>query len=184
MSLSAVRSVVGTPGPTEGRESGGAFDSLDFRRTLGRFATGVTVVTMVAPDGEAYGITINAFMSVSLDPPLIAVSLDRSARAYETMAASERFAVSVLGEHQMAVSDRFAGRPVLHDPEPFEEFAGFPVVPGAIAHIVCRMHASFEAGDHTIFVGRVEALRTAPGDPLIFERGRYTQLEDHKVRIH
>ncbi len=180
MSLSAIRSAVGARvgSPQPGRD----FDSLDFRRAMGRFATGVTVVTMRAPDGNTYGITVNAFMSVSLEPPLIAVSLDRSARAYDTMLASERFAVSVLADDQRAVSDRFAGRRVPQEPPPFDELDGFPVVPGAVAHVVCGMHSRCDAGDHTIFIGRVEALGTATGEPLVFERGRYTRLEDYPVR--
>ena len=182
--MSVVRSVVGTRIGAERPRSGRQFDSLNFRRAMGRFPTGVTVVTMLAPDGQAYGITINAFMSVSLEPPLIAVSLDRSARAYTTMLGSERFAVSVLADDQRAVSDRFAGRRVPQEPEPFVELDGFPVVPGAVAHIVCAMHSHFDAGDHTIFIGRVEALQTGHGEPLVFERGRYTRLEEHTGKPH
>jgi flavin reductase (DIM6/NTAB) family NADH-FMN oxidoreductase RutF len=153
------------------------FDQLDFRRTMGRFPTGVTVVTMVGHDGHAYGVTVSAFMSVSLEPPLIAVSLGMRARAYPTLAASERFGVSVLAEDQADVSDRFAGRLPRTGPDPFVPFHGFPVVDGAVAHVVARMHSRFDAGDHTIFIGEVEALRTAPGRPLVFHGGRYEALE-------
>lgn len=184
MSLSAVKTAVGARVGAERPQPGRDFDSLDFRRAMGRFPTGVTVVTMLSQGGQAYGITVNAFMSVSLEPPLIAVSLDRSARAYATMMSSERFAVSVLAEDQRAVSDRFAGRRVPHEPQPFDELDGFPVVAGAVAHIVCGMHSRFDAGDHTIFIGRVQALQTGPGEPLVFERGRYTQLEDGTAKPH
>lgn len=184
MSLSAVNPAVGARVGAERLQPGRGFDSLDFRRAMGRFPTGVTVVTMLSPDGRAYGITVNAFMSVSLEPPLIAVSLDRSARAYATLAGSERFAVSVLAEDQRAVSDRFAGRRVPHEPQPFAELDGFPVVSGAVAHIVCGMHSRFDAGDHTIFVGHVQALQTGHGEPLVFERGRYTQLEERTAKPH
>ncbi len=180
MTISAIRPTRGNRGDAVVVDAERAFDAFDFRRAMGRFATGVTVVTMVGPDGEAYGITINAFMSVSLEPPLIAVSIGKKARAHATMAASERFAVSVLGEDQRNVSDRFAGRPAPEGAGRLTLLDGFPVVEGAVAHIVCRMHSSFEAGDHTIYIGEVQALRTAPGGPLVFQGGRYAGLESHQ----
>jgi len=186
-----------------------SFDQRDFRQAMGRFATGITVVTMrssdpegafAGPDGapwpaspegalaasagptpgrpRTYGITVNAFMSVSLDPPLVAVSIDKRARAHGTLSASERFGISVLSSAQEHLSDLFAGRPVKQRGEPFEELAGFPVVAGALAHIVCRPHQAVEMGDHTIFVGEVEALRATEGEPLLFFRGAYRTLPD------
>src|SRR5690606_9724989 len=86
----------------------GSFDSFEFRRTLGRFATGITVVTMLGDDGEPYGITVNSFMSLSLTPPLIAVSIDKRAGAHGTLLRAERFGVSVLAGHQSELSDHFA----------------------------------------------------------------------------
>lgn len=172
---------------------GEPFDGLEFRRTMGSFATGVTVVSMLAPDAtttplnqaapeRAFGITVNAFMSVSLEPPLIAISIDKSARAHATLAAAEHFGVSVLAEGQRPLSDHFAGRRVDEGLEPFEEFAGFPVIAGAIAHVVCRSYQSFEAGDHTIFLGEVLALRTSAGRPLLFHGGRYDELSNETDR--
>lgn len=163
------------------------FDSLDFRRTLGRFSTGVTVVSMLAPDAtaqpfaedapqRAFGITVNAFMSVSLEPALIAISIDKTAHAHATLLAAERFGVSVLAEDQRQLSDHFAGRRVDVGLEPFEELSGFPVVSGAVAQLVCRSYESFEAGDHTIFLGEVMALKHEEGRPLIFHAGRYDRL--------
>ena len=177
----AARGVVPAVGTLEG------FSSLDFRRTMGRFATGVTVVSMLAEEGtaprgggeaqrRAFGITVNAFMSVSLEPPLVAISIDKAAHAHATLEGADRFAISVLGEDQRHLSDHFAGRRVDHGLEPFVSFAGFPVVSGAVAHIVCRSHDAFEAGDHTIFIGQVEALRQADGRPLIFHAGKYGAL--------
>lgn len=159
----------------------GAVRSIDhrqFRDALGRFASGVTVVTMTAPAEplETYGLTVNAFMSVSLDPPLVAVSIDKRARAHPTLAASERFGVSVLREDQAQLSDQFAGRPVARPEDPFEELNGFPVVKGAIAQLVLARHAALDAGDHTIFLGRVEALRSVGGEPLLYYRGNYHLL--------
>ena len=161
-----MRGVVPAVGVGEG------FSGLEFRRTMGRFATGVTVVSMLAEEGaarngsaerrrRAFGITVNAFMSVSLEPPLIAISIDKAAHAHATLASADRFAVSVLAEEQRHLSDHFAGRRVDPGLDPFVALAGFPVVDGAVAHIVCRSHDAFEAGDHTIFIGEVEALRLA-----------------------
>ncbi len=177
MSLAGVRSASLDQGAAALDEVERGFDELDFRRAMGRFPTGVTVVTMLGRAGEAYGVTVNAFMSVSLEPPLIAVSLGMSARAHPTMSASERFAVSVLAEDQRDLSDLFAGRRSPSGEDPFVSFRGFPVIAGAVAHVLCRMHSRFDAGDHTIFVGEVEALRTSPGAPLVFHRGRYGALD-------
>ena len=167
--------------------TGEAFGGLEFRRTLGKFATGVTVVSMMVPDATtasptqaapecAFGITVNAFMSVSLEPALIAISIDKAAHAHATLTAAEYFGVSVLAEDQQYLSDHFAGRRVDMGLEPFEELSGFPVVAGAIAQLVCRSYQSFEAGDHTIFLGEVLALRHEDGRPLIFHGGRYDNL--------
>lgn len=168
-------------------EHGTDFGPRDFRNALGRFATGVAVVTMRAQaedhDGaghsaaqQTFGITVNAFMSVSLDPPLIAVSLDKRARAHATMLAAGRFGISVLSDQQEGLSDAFAGRPVDPPAQPFEQFAGFPVVRGALTQLVLSAHQSHDAGDHTIFVGRVVALRYAEGEPLLFFKGSYERL--------
>lgn len=166
-------------------------DHRDFRATLGTFATGITVVTMTVPrspdspssemdpfypDRETFGITVNAFMSVSLEPPLVAVSIERHARANATLHEAERFGISVLAAGQAELSDQFAGRPVAGPARPFEELDGFPVLRGAIAQLVVSRHAAFEAGDHTIFVGRVEALKHVEGDPLIYFRSAYHRL--------
>ncbi len=150
-------------------------DSREFRRTLGRFATGVTVVTMRAGP-ETYGITVNAFMSVSLKPPLVAVSLDKRANAHETLRESDRFGVSILSAEQETLSDHFAGRLGQRLPNPFEEFHGFPVIRGALGHLVCRSFDVTDAGDHSIFLGEVEALKSVGGRPLLYFEGRYAHV--------
>ncbi len=162
------------------------FSPRDFRNALGRFATGITVVTMRAAaeveDGQVegeertFGITVNAFMSVSLDPPLVAVSIDKRARAHGTLQAAQRYGISVLAEGQQALSDVFAGRPVEPPEEPFEQLAQFPVLKGALTQLVLSTHQTHDAGDHTIFVGKVEALRYHEGEPLLFFKGRYETL--------
>jgi flavin reductase (DIM6/NTAB) family NADH-FMN oxidoreductase RutF len=152
-------------------------DERGFRNALGRFATGVTVVTMRS-HGRDYGLTVNAFMSVSLDPPLVAICVDKGSPAHETLLRGERYGVSILSEGQQDVSDYFAGRASIVV-EPFGSFQGFPVIEGSQADIVCRILAAHEAGDHTIFVGQVERLRYADGGmPLLYYRGRYRQTQE------
>lgn len=179
-----------------------SIDPRLFRDVLGRFATGVTVVTVRAPHhhplersadtnvadaggptrrdeaplAPVHGITVNAFMSVSLEPALVAVGIDRNAKAHDALLTADRFGISVLGQDQRSLSDQFAGRPVPQQPDPFVMLDGFPVVAGALAQLVCRRWRAMEAGDHTIFVGEVEALRHDVGDPLLFFGGRYRAL--------
>lgn len=152
-------------------------DPRQFRTTLGRFATGITVVSM-RQGNEIHGITVNAFLSVSLDPPLVAVSIDKRANAHQTLLETDRFGVSVLRHDQEALSNHFAGRPVGTVPDPFEEQAGFPVVAGALAQLVCSTVDRYETGDHTLFVGRVEALTHADGIPLLYYQGRYAHIDE------
>lgn len=152
-------------------------DPVDFRRTLGRFATGITVVSMRTEE-VTFGITVNAFMSVSLDPPLIAVCIDKKAKAHVTLIDSERFGVSILGAGQEAWSNHFAGRPGPSIADPFEPFHGFPVVREALGQMVCRSYDVADAGDHSMVLGEVEALRSGEGRPLVYYQGRYGSLRD------
>ncbi|MEJ2666617.1 MAG: flavin reductase family protein [Deinococcales bacterium] len=150
-------------------------DSREFRRTLGRFATGITVVTMRS-GAQVHGITVNSFMSVSLIPPLIAVCIDKRAQAHATLSESERFGVTILRARQEALSDHFAGRQVRGVKERFEDFQGFPVVPDALGYLVCRTYGITDAGDHSIFLGEVEALASFEGRPLLYFEGRYADV--------
>lgn len=143
----------------------------EFRNTLGRFASGVTVVTAMDGD-EPHGITVSSFMSVSLLPPLIAIAIGRGARAHELLQLGRSFGVSVLRQGQERVSDLFADRPVKM-PEPLELTDGFPFVRHPLARLLCKVVGAYEAGDHTIFVGEVERLSYDDGLPLIYHRGRY-----------
>jgi flavin reductase (DIM6/NTAB) family NADH-FMN oxidoreductase RutF len=149
----------------------GMIEPQEFRNALGRFATGVTVVTVM--DGEEpHGITVNSFMSVSLVPPLIAVAIGRSARAHELLTAGRHFGVSVLRRGQEQVSDMFADRPVVVS-DPLVLADGFPFVAESLARLLCRVSQSHDAGDHTIYVGEVERLAYYEGKPLLYHRGRY-----------
>jgi len=149
--------------------------ALAFRRTLGMFATGVTVITTQAEE-QIHGMTANAFMSVSLQPPLILISVDRRARMNHLLREGTRYGVSVLEEGQSVLSDRFAGR---HDdgPEPaFELVHETPLVDGALAHLIARVVRSYWGGDHSLFLGRVEYVRYGEGTPLLFHGGGYGRV--------
>lgn len=148
-----------------------------FRDALGRFASGVTVVTIPHAGDPAgvRGITANAFMSVSLEPPLVLVSIGKKARAHEPLLTAQRYGVSILGQDQAALSNHFAGFDDSAVPS-FTELDGLAVLEGALAQLVCRVVNRVEAGDHTLFIGQVEALTTAEGSPLLYFRGRYGEL--------
>jgi flavin reductase (DIM6/NTAB) family NADH-FMN oxidoreductase RutF len=141
---------------------------------MGRFATGVTVVTTVTQDG-VHGMTASGFMSVSLEPPLVLVSLGRCKMA-DLLRVSDRYAVNVLGEEQESISCHFAGQSRLHGDIEFEWNAGLPYLPDALAHIGCRIVDRHPAGDHTLFIGEVERLEHRNGTPLLFYTGDYRSL--------
>jgi flavin reductase (DIM6/NTAB) family NADH-FMN oxidoreductase RutF len=157
------------------------FDRRDFRRALGQFATGVTVVTARASDGRKMGVTVNSFSSVSLNPPLILWSLARQTPSFADFSNCTHFAVNVLEAKQHHLSrqfstplaDRFAGVDVT------EGKAGIPIVNGAIAHFVCRKVKQYDGGDHVIFVGEVEEYKYSDGEPLVFHSGRYRIATHH-----
>jgi len=151
-----------------------------FRRTLGMFATGVTVITTQAKDQESeqvHGMTANAFMSVSLEPPLVVISVDRRARMHSLLNEGRRLGISVLADEQRALSDRFAGRAARGTEEvEFDLVHETPLVRGALAHLVARVVRSYWGGDHSLFLGQVEYARYGEGQPLLFHGGRYEHL--------
>ena len=163
----------------EALELGGELEgdpALAFRRTLGMFATGVTVLT-TRGDETVHGMTANAFMSVSLRPPLVLVSVDRRARMSNLLHEGTRFGVNVLEAGQAVLSDHFAGRAVEGSSEPrFELVHDTPLVEGALAHLVARVVRSYWGGDHSLFLGRVEYARYGEGEPLLFHGGRYERI--------
>lgn len=148
----------------------------EFRRTLGMFATGVTIIT-TSSDDQVHGMTANAFMSVSLRPPLILISVDRRARMHRLLHVGATYGVNVLGEDQDALSDRFAGRTGEGSVEPSFAFVNeTPLVEGAVAHLVARVVKTYWGGDHALFLGQVEYARYGEGRPLLFHGGRYEHL--------
>ena len=142
--------------------------AVAFRRTLGMFATGVTVLTTRVGE-QVHGMTANAFMSVSLRPPLVLISIDRRAKMGALLHEGTRFGVSVLEARQTGLSDRFAGRVADDPPEAtFEIVHETPLVEGALAHLVARVVRSYWGGDHSLVSrpGRVRALRRGPAAAL------------------
>jgi flavin reductase (DIM6/NTAB) family NADH-FMN oxidoreductase RutF len=155
--------------------------ALAFRRTLGMFATGVTVLTTTVGE-QVHGMTANAFMSVSLRPPLVLVSIDRRARMLAMLHEGSPLGVSVLAEHQRRESDFFAGRPVDGFEPTFALIDAVPLVDGALAQLAGRIVRSYWGGDHSLFVAQVEHARYGEGTPLLFHGGRYERLvTDPKV---
>ena len=146
------------------------------RRTFGLFATGVTIIATRRGD-QVHGMTANAFMSISLEPPLVLISVDRRAKMCALLHEGATYGVSVLGEDQSALSDHFAGRPEEGSPVPqFHVVRDTPVVEGALAQFVARIVRSYWGGDHSLFLGQVEYARTGTGAPLLFHGGRYERL--------
>ena len=152
---------------------------LDLRRTLGSFATGVTVITTRTADGEPIGLTVSSFNSVSLDPPLVLWSLSLNSPNLEAFRRASHYAVNVLAADQRWLSDRFAARRSdrFADLPQQPGLGDVPLLEGCCAWFECANDTQYPGGDHLIFVGRVE--RFASGEvqsPLIFHRGGYRQL--------
>ena len=149
-----------------------------FRRALGHFATGVTVVTTCDSDGRPTGLTASAFSSVSLDPPLVLVCVDHKAQSYPALLERGRFAVNVLRRDQEMVSRRFAStRLDKFDGVPFRMSAlSLPLIDEALMQLECVTVSTHLEGDHTILVGRVEHTHVGSGEPLIYYRGQYDRL--------
>lgn len=150
-------------------------DPLLFRRTMARFATGVTVITVVH-SGGVHGMTANAFMSVSLEPPLVVVSVDRRARMHGFLEQVARYAVSILARDQEQIASHFAGKPQPGYTPDFLWIDGMPLIPGSVAHIICRLVDAHAAGDHTLFLGRVESMSYREREPLIFYSSQFCSL--------
>jgi flavin reductase (DIM6/NTAB) family NADH-FMN oxidoreductase RutF len=158
-------------------------DAQLFRATMGRFATGVTVVTVVL-DGYPHAMTANAFLSVSLDPPLVLVSIGNRARMNTYLRHGIRYGINVLADSQEDYSRHFGGRPIAgleaswlprHDVDP-------PLLEGCVAHMIARVVDVHPAGDHTLYIGHVEHLRYWERRPLLFFSGKYKQIEAREPR--
>jgi flavin reductase (DIM6/NTAB) family NADH-FMN oxidoreductase RutF len=163
------------------RPGDNAVDPRELRNALGRFATGVCVVTTRAATGETAGLTVNSFSSVSLDPPLVAWCLGRKAPSLRVFAQSEHFVVHVMAADQQALAlhfarpsdDKFAGvRDALET-----GIEGLPVLKDTLARFECRKASTVEGGDHLIFIGRVERFAYSDRPPLLFHAGRFVERD-------
>lgn len=157
-------------------QSTAANQARSLRNALGRFATGVTIITARDADGRPLGMTANSFTSVSLDPPLVLWSLARSSGNLAAYRGARNFAINVLSLDQQALCRRFASRC------DGDRFDGVELVPsqldapllrGALAHFECSKWGEYEMGDHIAFIGQVERFDSTPGEPLVFNAGRF-----------
>lgn len=151
-------------------------DPREFRNTMGRFATGVTIIT-TEHNGSIHGMTANAFLSVSLEPPLVLISIDNRAKLHQMLPNCGRYGVSFLAAGQEALSNHFAGRSQEGLEIPFVEHHGMPVIEGAVGHIVTRIVETVPVGDHTLYVGQVEYLAWCDDEPLLFYAGKYGDIQ-------
>ena len=155
-------------------------DPDSFRSVLGRFASGITVITAIDGLNRDVGMTVSAFCSVSLHPPLVQACVDRAASMFDALQDAKFFGVNILADEQEALSRRFAAVESSHR---FDGLGytrgenGIVLLDDALAHLECRMYASHPAGDHMLFVGEVERAVARDARPLLYYRGGYAQLE-------
>lgn len=156
-----------------------AINNDEFRAALSRFPSGVTVITLKDGEGNMHGITVSAFSSVSLNPPLILVCIDNEAGSHYAFHEGKRFVVNILSEEQTEYSIQFASQL----PDKFlnihhhEGLEGIPVLKNALVNLECRLVQHFVAGDHTIFIGEVERTHISEGNPLVYYMGDYRKID-------
>jgi flavin reductase (DIM6/NTAB) family NADH-FMN oxidoreductase RutF len=155
------------------------FDKHDFRHCMGRFATGITVVSTINTQGKKCGMTINSFSSLSLEPPLILFSIDKNAHNHDSFATCKKFNVNILSDKQQQLSQSFAAPSgvkwdkINHS----NDSNGIPTISECIAYIFCDMEQVYSGGDHSIIVGRVSDLITSSEeDPLLYFKGKYRKI--------
>jgi flavin reductase len=146
-----------------------------FRAVMGRFATGITVITTEL-EGDISGMTANAFMAGSLSPPLCVISIARTARTCERLNATRQFGVSLLSESQQTLSDHFARRYTPGVVPTFTRIGGVPVLQHSLAAIAADVVATADCGDHLLFIGHILGMEAADGQPLLYYQGKYSAL--------
>ena len=156
-----------------------AIDATELRRCLGTFVTGVTVMTALDAHGQPDGVTANSFSSLSLDPPLIIWSLRLQSRSFTTFKNASRFAVNILAQDQVAISNRFAASGVKNFSEVPHTLGigGVPLIEGCISYLECHLEATYPGGDHELFVARVERIQMNDKQPLAYGAGGYLGVE-------
>jgi flavin reductase (DIM6/NTAB) family NADH-FMN oxidoreductase RutF len=152
----------------------------ELRQVMGHFATGVTIITTLTKAGQMHGLTANAFTSVSLEPPLLLISVDKKAESWPAFEESRIFTVNILADDQEGLSRKFA----VSGGNKFEGVAyriganGAPILDGTLAYIECTLYAAFDGGDHSIYLGEIQQAEIHEGRPLVFYRGGYRALGD------
>jgi flavin reductase (DIM6/NTAB) family NADH-FMN oxidoreductase RutF len=155
-----------------------AIDPRELRNVMGNFATGVTIITTKDTTGKPFGLTANAFSSLSLDPPLLLICVDKKVDCYACFEETKVFGVNFLSEDQDQLSTRFATKGI-------EKFEGVPytlgklgvaLLDGAVAHLECKLVSAYEGGDHTIYIGEIQNATVLSDRPLLFFRGKYYKL--------
>ena len=154
-----------------------SMDDAQFKLAMSHFASGVTVVT-TEHEGKPFGMTVAAFSSLSLHPPLVLVCIEKTVKTHDAIAGAGKFGVSILNSRQADVSNRFASRSEdkFAGTEIVKGELGVPLIAGAITRLECRVSSKLEGGDHTIFVGEVVEATTSEAAPLVYFRSGYREL--------
>lgn len=155
-------------------------DDIQFRNAMGKFATGVTVI-VTELNGQEYGMTANAFMSLSLSPKKVIISIGEKANLLQKIKESKTFSVNILAAEQEEISMLFAGQLKENRQMEFDYIDGKPVVPDAVAQVTCNVCSEYVEGDHTLFVGDVTGININEVDPLLFYSGKYCKLNTANV---
>ncbi|MDP4155386.1 MAG: flavin reductase family protein [Bacillota bacterium] len=159
-------------------------DDRQFRNAMGKFATGVTVIATEVEGEGVHGMTANAFMSVSLDPKLVVISIGEKAKILDKIKQSKLFTVNILAADQQELSMIFAGQIKENKEVVFERLDGKPVLSGSVVQIACEVSIEHVEGDHTLFIGKVTDIKIEDVEPLVFYSGRYRSLaEEQPVTI-
>ncbi len=155
-----------------------AVEQEDFKNAMSRFASGVTVVSTKDAAGKLHGITVSAFCSVSLEPPMVLICIEKSTVSHYAFEESSVFVVNILRDSQADASERFAApfEDKFEEVEFYPGIEGIPVLKDALASLECRLTFSYHGGDHSIFVGQVENVTVNDGDPLVYFCGEYSGL--------
>ena len=152
-------------------------DDAQFKLAMSYFASGVTVVT-TEHDGKPFGMTVAAFSSLSLHPPLVLICIEKTVKTHDAIVGAGKFGVSILNSKQTDISNRFASRAEdkFAETEIVRGELGVPLIAGALTRLECRVSEKLEGGDHTIFVGEVVEANTGEGEPLVYFRSGYREI--------
>ena len=155
-------------------------NEIDDKLHLKPDASAVTAVKVITTEvaEEVYGMTANAFMSISLNPKLVAISIGENARMHQHIKDAKQFAINILSSDQQNVSKQFSGQLNLESEITFASYKGLPILEGALAVVTCELYSEYVVGDHTIFIGHVTGVKLEQKEPLVFSQGKYRQLKE------